>query len=88
MINSCGYSKQLSKVPETCFQINLMRLGVWRVVLGLKLDARSSLERSWAPVMQKVMKMTPKWSPRDAFGSTLGLCRATSGMVWTSPCGL
>ena len=50
-----------------------MLLDVCNVVLLQKSDARSSLERSKAQVIQKVPKMIAKWTPRGAFGSTLEL---------------
>ena len=38
---------------------NLMVLGVWRVALVIKLDARSGVEGAWLQVTQKVLKMSP-----------------------------
>ena len=46
---------------------NLMVLGVWRVDLVIKLDARSGLERAWVQVIQKVLKMSPNGRPRVVF---------------------
>ena len=57
---------------EDYFGFETVDLYVWRVVFWLKLDVWTSLERSSAQVMQKVLKMMAKWSPRGAFGSTLG----------------
>ena len=57
---------------EDYFGFETVDLYVWRVVFRLKLDVWTSLERSSAQVMQKVLKMMAKWSPRGAFGSTLG----------------
>ena len=36
---------------------NLMVLGLWRVALVIKLDARSGAAGAWVQVMQKVLKM-------------------------------
>ena len=49
-----------------------MLLDVCKVVLLWKLDARSSLERPRAQVMQKVPKMIQNKHPGGASGSTLG----------------
>ena len=57
---------------EDYFGFETVDLYVWRVVFRLKLDVWTSLERSSAQVMQKVAKMMANWSPREAFGSTLG----------------
>ena len=57
---------------EDYFGFKTVDLYVWRVAFRLKLDVWTSLERSSAQVMQKVPKIMAKWSPRGAFGSTLG----------------
>ena len=83
LIKSVGYSEhhfEVSRFYKLLFDIS----AVGRVVLDLKLDAGNSLERSWAQVMQKALKMNYKWRPGGAFRSTLGLWRACSGGLMSS----
>ena len=51
---------------------NLMVLGVWRVVLVIKLDVRSGLEGAWVQVMQKVLKMSPNGRSGVNLGAPFG----------------
>ena len=48
---------------------NLMVVGVWRVALVIKLDARSGVEEAWVQVTQKVLKMLPNGRPRVVFAA-------------------
>ena len=49
-----------------------MVVGVWRVALVIKLDARSGVEGAWVQVMQKVLKMSPNGRPRVVLGAPFG----------------
>ena len=51
---------------------NLVVLGVWRVALVIKLDARSGVEGAWVQVTQKVLKMSPNGRPGVNFGAPFG----------------
>ena len=51
---------------------HFMVLGVWRVALVIKLDARSGVEGAWVQVMQKVLKMLPNGRSGVNLGAPFG----------------
>ena len=61
--------------------------GARRVVFGLKLEGKSSLEMFQAQVLEKVFKVRQMCPPRVLFGVTFGVCwacLATLAPVWAS----
>ena len=86
-VNRIFLCQHILQVSRHHFQRNVMFWGAWRVVFGLKLEAKSSFETFEAHVWKKSSKLHQMFRPRVLFEVTFGVCwacLATLGPVWAS----